>query len=383
MSDPVPAPATRRKALPVPWWAWVAGGALAAALVAGLAVVGTGTVANVPGVVGLSAADAASRLAAAGFAQGTVTKVETSAPSGRVLAQSPAAGAIGRHGDRVSLTVATPLLALVPDVTGRPADEARTVLAALGLAGVALESYDASATSGTVTAQAPPAGTRLVRGASVGMLVSRGPSPAPVTVPDVAHKPQLDAVAVLTLAGFTPEVVDGAGSSEPSGTAAGQVPRAGARAPRGSIVYVLVSRGPSPDATGVPEVADLSEADAVAQLSSAGFPAKTVMSRSTSVATGTVITQLPAAGSKALKGSQVLLVISAGRAASVPVPPIAGLTAAAAQAALAPSGLGMRTVSSPSASVPAETVVAQLPAMGATADIGSAVLAIVSSGEPK
>jgi beta-lactam-binding protein with PASTA domain len=378
-----PSRARRRTLRPVPLWAWALIGLVVAALGTGAAYLASGALTNVPDVVGRPSDEAQRVLGAAGFSPSLVTKVETSAPAGQVLAQDPAPGTIARRGDAVRLTVATPLPVPAPDVVGRSAEYARAALTGSGLAASVLESYDASATSGTVIAQAPIARSVLVKGAVVALLVSKGPVPALVTVPNVSGRTELDASAVLTLAGFETDVLDSAGSTAASGTVAGQLPRAGAKGARGSTVYVLVSRGDSSTAVALPDVSDLAQTDALSALTAAGFPARVVRARSTTIATGTVIAQLPPPGARAARGSDVLVIISTGRAAGFAAPSLSGRTSAAAQAALEPLELVFRSVSSPSASVPAGIVIAQLPTPGALVVPGTSVLCVVSSGAPR
>lgn len=377
-------PRPSRRDLPaIAWWAWASAGVVALVLVAGLVYVASGAVANVPNLVGVSEDAARARLAAAGLSLGKVSTVETAAAAGTVVAQDPRAGTIAGRGQAVALTVAAARQGRAPDVTGRTLDEARTLMAAAGFDSATLDTNDASAPVDTVLAQAPGPGELLPRGAVVGLLVSRGPVPGTAKVPDVTGKAELDALAVLKFAGFVPSVVDSPGSTLPTDSAAGQFPPPGTRAALNSTVDVLVSRGGSTDATTVPSLLGLPQADAVATLSAGGFPSRVLAWRGSSAPTGSVIAQLPAAGAHARRGSDVLVVISAGSAPASALPGIEGLTLEAARATLAPLGVVLDTAASPSGSDPADTVIAQLPPAGSQAAPGSHVLAIVSSGPPR
>ena len=386
MTDAAPSPVVRRRALsPVPVWARVLVGVVVLA-VAGLgAYLLIGGIATVPDVVGRSADDAVLALKAAGFALGAVTKVETSAPSGQVLAQDPAPGTLGRKGEPVRLTVAAPLPIGVPSVIGLSTDAARSSASAAGLALTTFESFDASATSGTVIAQAPDAAATVVKGAVVAVLVSKGRAAASVPVPNISGKREIDAAAVLTLAGFRPVLHDGSSAAVASGTVIGQLPATGTKAAPGSAVEVLVSRGKTAAAeVAVPNVAGKTQADAVAALTASGLVARVARAPSSAAATGAVAAQLPAANSRALKGAEVVIAVSTGAGAGgVRVPRLAGATSAATQASLESVGLTFKSVSSVSASVPAGQVIGQLPVPGALLPPGSPVLCIVSSGTPR
>lgn len=385
MTDAAPSPVVRRRALsPVPVWARVLVGVVVLA-VAGLgAYLLIGGIATVPDVVGRSADDAVLALKAAGFALGAVTKVETSAPSGQVLAQDPAPGTLGRKGEPVRLTVAAPLPIGVPSVIGLSTDAARSSASAAGLALTTFESFDASATSGTVIAQAPDAAATVVKGAVVAVLVSKGRAAASVPVPNISGKREIDAAAVLTLAGFRPVLHDGSSAAVASGTVIGQLPATGTKAAPGSAVEVLVSRGKTAAEVAVPNVAGKTQADAVAALTASGLVARVARAPSSAAATGAVAAQLPAANSRALKGAEVVIAVSTGAGAGgVRVPRLAGATSAATQASLESVGLTFKSVSSVSASVPAGQVIGQLPVPGALLPPGSPVLCIVSSGTPR
>ena len=92
---------------------------------------GPGPVA-VPDVTGLRAADAVSRLEAAGLRAET-GEVESDEPRGTVVEQEPAAGVKVERGSSVRLDVsAGPAPVAVPESSGLPEDEATTQLEELG-----------------------------------------------------------------------------------------------------------------------------------------------------------------------------------------------------------------------------------------------------------
>jgi eukaryotic-like serine/threonine-protein kinase len=136
----------------------------------------------VPNVVAQNEDEARATLTQAGFQVDTTQRSSQTDDPGTVLAQDPAQGTRLARGETVTLTVARePRRVAVPDVTGRPVDEAINVLADAGLVPnqvtrpVSDESQD-----GVVLAQRPASG-RADRGSRVTVTV--GAFTAPSTTP--------------------------------------------------------------------------------------------------------------------------------------------------------------------------------------------------------
>ncbi|QNE42850.1 Stk1 family PASTA domain-containing Ser/Thr kinase [Frigoribacterium sp. NBH87] len=160
-----------------------------------------------PVVVGLSEDDARSALGQF-TVQESARQFDDSAPEGTVLAVSgvDAAGApvdlaaAPQYGDQqpVTLTVSA---GAVPDVSGQPLADAQAALAAVSLTGVeAGTEFSDTVASGSVIRSAAQGEGAVVPGASIDLVVSKGP--APVTVPDVTGKTIDDAVADLRALGL-------------------------------------------------------------------------------------------------------------------------------------------------------------------------------------
>jgi len=140
-------------------------------------VTGRAAVVAIPPTIGLPVAIAASRLRAAGL-RVAVSPVDSPLADGSVLRQLPAPGRWVRRGTTVRLTVsrqvsdARPNQVVVPSVTGL-----RRATAVLELEAAELRArvvrVQARASAGTVVAQQPPPGTRLLRSSVVTLRVSR------------------------------------------------------------------------------------------------------------------------------------------------------------------------------------------------------------------
>jgi serine/threonine-protein kinase len=129
----------------------------------------------------------------------------------------------------------------------------------------------------------------------------------------------------------------------------------------------------------VPDVIGQTQQTAVANLKDSGLDPVLVDESSTTVASGLVLSELPARGSVVKKGTRVRLSISSGPS-TVKVPTVEGLTAAQADGALRRMSLKPTNHSEPDTTVPAGRVISTDPTAGDTALPGSPVTVNVSSG---
>jgi serine/threonine-protein kinase len=134
----------------------------------------------------------------------------------------------------------------------------------------------------------------------------------------------------------------------------------------------------------VPDVTGMTQSKAAATLADAGLKTgKITQVQSTAGPEGTVVGQSPDAGTKVAKGTAVDLDV-AGRptptATPVAVPDVTGSSQAAATATLANAGFKVVVTQAASDSVPAGSVVSQVPQAGVMASQGSAVSIVVSTG---
>ncbi|MBA3906908.1 MAG: PASTA domain-containing protein [Pseudonocardiales bacterium] len=131
----------------------------------------------------------------------------------------------------------------VPSLTGVQRDVAEHLLEAAELVPVARTVYADGVPVGQVTRTDPPQDTRLLRGATVTIVVSGG-NP---TVPSVGVGTDVaGAVAAIRAAGFSPVQSAKYDSSVPAGNVVRTEPAAGTSLRPGGSVTVVVSRGPEP-----------------------------------------------------------------------------------------------------------------------------------------
>ncbi|MFC9351702.1 PASTA domain-containing protein [Arthrobacter sp. NPDC057013] len=112
-----------------------------------------------PDVRGLSEADARQVLADAGYSQSLVkiAKVPSVVSAGTVAAQDPVAGTE----TPASITLSLPSPAKMPQLAGKPIDEATKALTAMGAQPSLKRIYDPGAKTGTVLTTTPAAGALL------------------------------------------------------------------------------------------------------------------------------------------------------------------------------------------------------------------------------
>jgi beta-lactam-binding protein with PASTA domain len=369
---------------------WIIVGVIAVVLVLAAIFLTRSSDVVVPNIVGMTGVEAAKAVQDAGFTIGEATQVETTTvEAGTIVSQTPRAGSKAKKGSGISAVQAvSPKAATVPDVKGQQAEAASATVAGAGFVPVIYDTYDNTVAAGIAVGQVPAAGTQAGAGSEVGILVSKGKEPAqaaPIAVPNVTGKTQVDAQNALKAVGFVPVVYNGASSSVASGKVYGQVPSAGAEAFKGAEVGIFVSTGPTaPAATppvSVPGVVGKKEADAQNAIAAVGLEPVSYSGYSDTIAMGLVIQQLPAAGSKVDQGTQVGYLVSLGKpGASVKVPNVVGMTAEQAANTLADAGLAIIELQDWSESVPEGQAMAQLPDAGATVAPNSSVAVSVSKG---
>jgi beta-lactam-binding protein with PASTA domain len=128
----------------------------------------------------------------------------------------------------------------------------------------------------------------------------------------------------------------------PSGSVISQSPVSGTQVNTGSAVSLVVSSGPPQVA--VPNVVGLAQAAATSAITGATLMVGTVTTASsTTVPSGSVISQSPVSGTQVNIRSAVSLVVSSGPP-QVAVPNVVGLTQDAAASALTGATLAVGTV---------------------------------------
>ena len=269
----------------------------------------------VPDVRGLKELQAVQQIRAKGLEPDVHRGPDAETPVGLVAQQDPGPGNKVDRGNIVTLDVSTGKRKTpVPNVVGRSQAEALQALSDASLRWNVVSVFSEK-DSGTVTAQAPKGGQRLVEGSVVRINVSKGSKP--VQVPSVIGQPYASAESALRGIGLVVarQEVD---SADPVDTVVSQSPAPGNTASKGSTVTLQVSKGPQ--TTALPDVTNQDADSARAALVELKFKVKIVREDTTDpLQDNVVISQTPDAGTEADPGSTVTLTV--GRFVEGPPPP--------------------------------------------------------------
>ena len=272
---------------------------------------------EVPDVTGQTLDQAKTAIQSAGFKVGNVTQsYSDSVESGKVVSQDPAAKTKKAKGSTINLTVSQGTQEIeVPDLVGKTADEAKKLLQANGLkykAGTA--EYSDSVDKDRIARQDVAAGSKVAKDTVVTYYLSLGSEGT--SVPDVVGQTRSSATATLNNAGFYVTVDQQYSDTVEEGVVISQTPSSGSKLKAEGTVNIVVSKGKESKAVSVPSVVGQSEGSAMTTLNNAGFKVTTEYQTSTSVTSGSVISQTPTAGSELDPGKTVHLVISTGSGSS-------------------------------------------------------------------
>jgi serine/threonine-protein kinase len=255
--------------------------------------------------VGLTEALARQKIVADGFEPKVTHHFSRTTQTGIVFLQRPDPGLRQAKGSPVYVFVSTGLPRVaVPSVVDSNQTNAVAQLTRLGLK-VHVRGVPSQKPAGTITAQDPPATTKVQVGSTVTINVAKGPQP--VAVPNVVSEPIDQAASQLEGQGFrvATTFVD---SNQPANTVIQQAPAAGASAGKGSVITLTVSRGPK--TSTVPDVTSTDIGSATSTLAASGFKWKIVHQPVTDPnLDGSVLTQDPGGGSQAKPGATVTLTV--------------------------------------------------------------------------
>ncbi|WP_412078233.1 Stk1 family PASTA domain-containing Ser/Thr kinase [Streptomyces xanthophaeus] len=282
----------------------VAGVLLALALGTGVWYINSGQFTKVPNLLGKTEEQAKAQLSAAGLGVKRIDrKFSNSFERGTVMNTDPAGGKRIRGNGAVTITLSRgPEVVAVPNLKGRPLEEATAELTNAGLApGIVTQAFSQDVAQGSVISTDPAGGEKRAPDTAVALLVSKG---RPIPVPSVAGAPLEQARATLEGLGLkvatAPEQVNAA---SPAGTVANQSVGAGTQAAAGDTVTLTVSKGPRQ--LPVPNVTGQDVDAARKALEGAGFKVK--VERPFLSFSNTVDTQSVAAGQSAPEGSTITI----------------------------------------------------------------------------
>jgi serine/threonine protein kinase len=219
----------------------------------------------------------------------------------------------------------------------------------------------------------------LALAAAAAVLLALQPAPRrEATVPYVVGTSATVAEAALKAQDLTPISLSSPSAKFSTGLVISQSEPAGSEVQRGTRVTITVSSGPS--SVGVPDVRNLTGAQAAHKLTQAGLKPNEQSRSSATVPVGKVIDTEPSQGVPLIAGSPVTVFVSSGPA-QVNVPEVTGQSEAEARVSLRAAGLHAGTVTKrEEPGQAAGTVISQSPAGGGSVPSGEAVNLVVAKG---
>jgi eukaryotic-like serine/threonine-protein kinase len=270
------------------------------------ALIGPGSRIVVPSVVGASIEEANAALAPLGLTSEVIERrFDEDIASGKILESDPSGGDKVDAGGRVNLVVSKGQERyVIPVLTGLTPSAALKVLTSQPLksAGIS-EEFNTTIPKGLVISSNPPNGQKVKRDTPVSILVSKGIEEIALTtyVGQSADQAQNE----LTEAGFNVESSFAYSESVAAGAVVSQTPAGVVRAPKGSTITLVVSRGSK--FVFIPNVYSIETNKAMATLKDLGLKVKV---RSIGKKTIKYVTNVsPKIGAKVQRGTVVTITV--------------------------------------------------------------------------
>lgn len=203
---------------------------------------------SVPDVTGKQMAIAEQMLEKEKLRYTVKEEFDTDTPAGTVISQDPAAGTKVKEDRLVTITVSKGAENMdMPDLTGLSKDDAVAKIEKMGLKVGLVSEKNSDESAGTVIETDPKSGSKVTKGDTVDLTISKGPKETKVGVPDVTGDSESKAESELKAAGFSIGSVTKQASKQAAGTVISQTPSGGSSVTSGSSVSLVISSGPSKD----------------------------------------------------------------------------------------------------------------------------------------
>jgi eukaryotic-like serine/threonine-protein kinase len=315
----------------------------------------------------------------AGLVARFIKTASDTVPANHVIHQNPAPGSKVDRNSLVELVISNglPMIGL-RDVRGYNVSDAQRTLQDDGFKVKTIDRYD-NAVKDSVVDQTPKARAQVRKGATIALVISKGPQP--ISAPNFVNMNVADAQTLAAKLGITLDTsAQVADPNVASGAIDAQDVVPGQPVTRGQTIHATVSTGSSAavaQTTAVPSLVGLKYKDAVTQLQSLGFqPAITFSTQADK--NGTIVGQSPSVGAQLASGQRVTLTLSVNGE----VPDTEGDTLAQAQDTLASYGYQIAKVTYTTTEGANGNVVRTEPMAGTNLPPGSAVTIIVNGTGP-
>ena len=232
---------------------------------------------------------------------------------------------------------------VVPSTVGGSYEEAVGSFTPLGLTAVILEKrFDEEIAKGKIIESVPPGGGKVDAGGSVELIISKGPER--YTIPTITGlTPEAAQVAITKFPLIVGTITEVYNSEIPKGFVISTSPSSGSSVKRDTPVNLIVSKGI--EQVALASYVGKSGEQALNELTEAGFDVESGYAFSETTPELAVVSQNPAGGATANKGSKVSILISKGPRYTFIPKTIITMEANAGKAVLESLGLKVKVIS--------------------------------------
>jgi serine/threonine-protein kinase len=232
---------------------------------------------------------------------------------------------------------------VVPSTVGGSYEEAVGSFTPLGLTAVILEKrFDEEIAKGRIIESVPPGGGKVDAGGSVELIISKGPER--YTVPTITGlTPEAAQVTITKFPLIVGTITEVFNSEIPKGFVISTSPSSGSSVKRDTKVNLIVSKGI--EQVALVDYVGKSGEQALNELTEAGFDVESGYAFSETTPELAVVSQNPAGGATANKGSKVSILISKGPRYTFIPKTIITMEANAGKAVLESLGLKVKVIS--------------------------------------
>jgi beta-lactam-binding protein with PASTA domain len=259
---------------------------------------------EVPDLTGMTLKEAEYAITDAGFKPGTTSEKSSNSPQGMVIDQIPSACSLAIPGAAIDITISKIIYVEMPNIVGLDIDSGEQVLINSRLEVGEITEQSSKSTSGTILIQSIEAGTNVLVGTPVDIVIAGRDT---VEVPGLIGK-KLDMAkylirsAKLDLGNIVKQV-----STEKADTVLEQDPPAGTSVLEGESVDIVIS---IIEAIKVPDVTWKHIKEARTILENKEFRIGRIIKRTSTLDAGTVLDQVPKAGTEVDTGIPLDLVVA-------------------------------------------------------------------------
>ncbi len=263
----------------------------------------------VPGVDGLSEAEARRQLQDLGFRVTPIAEASDTVAAGLVIRTEPAAGeSVAEDSFITTYISAGPTPEIVPTVEGSTQQRAVELLDGQGFAIEILTAKDNDVEAGLVIRQTPPGGSEAAPGATVQIVVSEGPES--ITLENLTGRSARDVAFILGNLGLVAQFEEESSLDIDEGFIVRTEPAAGEVVRPGDTVIVYESTGPA--IVAVPDFFGMTETEAQEAAAELGMEIRVAASPvpvSDINLDGRVATQSPDAGVEVTQGATITVTL--------------------------------------------------------------------------